>query len=430
MPRWRHTKMKIEALTVCVNYADFLNPALAFNRRLFNHLLVVTAPADTHTQELCAKQGVDCLVTDRFYRDGKPFAKSEGINEGLKKLSCSDWVCLLDSDIVLPSHTRPVLERSDLDPSCIYGVDRLMCSSWDQWNGYWKRLQQPDLFFVDTNHFKIGQRVAPFGRGGWVPLGFFQLWNPAQTGMREYPSSITAAGSDMKFAQKWPRGKRQLIPEIVAVHLESESASFGANWTGRKTAEFGPSSLGQKKHNDQDAVEYGDMKALSIPGWMSPGELRWLAARAAEYPEIVEIGCYKGRSTRALGDATSGHVQAVDCWLPFRDRQWVLTGYEFRDFCQNLHDLMLSQKVLAWKLKSVQAAETFKDRRFDMVFIDGDHTYESVRADILSWRGLLRPGGLLCGHDYTHADWPDVKRAVDELYPKRQVFESIWWVKV
>jgi predicted O-methyltransferase YrrM len=406
--------MKIEALTVCVNYADFLAPVLAFNQKLFDRLLVVTANADKATQELCAKEKVDCLVTDAFYKGGKRFAKSAGINEGLAKLSCADWVCLFDSDTVLPPQTRQVLERAELDPACLYGIDRLMCPSWEAWAEYWPRVKNPELFFVETNHFKIGQRLAPFGRGGWVPLGFFQLWNPARSGIREYPHSPHAAKSDMQFAQRWPRGRRQLIPEIVAVHLESESAQSGANWLGRKTGEFGE----------------GKMKAQGIPGWMSGGELTWLAARAAEHKEVVEIGCYKGRSTRALADATPGRVTAVDCWLPFKDRQWLLTGKEYAEFQRNVNDLLLSGKVTAWKLKSVQAVETFKDRKFDMVFIDADHAYESVRDDILAWRKLVRKGGLLCGHDYGHADWPGVKRAVDELLPNRQVHESIWWVKL
>jgi hypothetical protein len=53
---------------------------------------------------------------------------------------------------------------------------------------------------------------------------------------------------------------------------------------------------------------------------------------------------------------------------------------------------------------------------FDFVFIDADHTYEGCRGDIEAWRGLVKPGGVLCGHDYDLPGHPNlnVKKAVDE----------------
>jgi predicted O-methyltransferase YrrM len=35
----------------------------------------------------------------------------------------------------------------------------------------------------------------------------------------------------------------------------------------------------------------------------------------------------------------------------------------------------------------------------DLVFVDGDHSYEGVRADVERWGSLLRPGGHLLLHD-------------------------------
>lgn len=36
---------------------------------------------------------------------------------------------------------------------------------------------------------------------------------------------------------------------------------------------------------------------------------------------------------------------------------------------------------------------------FDLVFIDGDHSYEGVKADYLHWRSAVKPGGHLLFHD-------------------------------
>ena len=42
-------------------------------------------------------------------------------------------------------------------------------------------------------------------------------------------------------------------------------------------------------------------------------------------------------------------------------------------------------------------------RRLDLLFIDGDHTYDGVRRDFESYRSLVRPGGIIAFHDISPA---------------------------
>lgn len=56
--------------------------------------------------------------------------------------------------------------------------------------------------------------------------------------------------------------------------------------------------------------------------------------------------------------------------------------------------------------KDSQAAETIQQVRsilrgepLDLLFIDGDHAYEAVKADFANYRPLVRPGGLIVFHD-------------------------------
>ncbi len=58
---------------------------------------------------------------------------------------------------------------------------------------------------------------------------------------------------------------------------------------------------------------------------------------------------------------------------------------------------------------SVTCATRFADGYFDLVYIDGDHTYAGVMADLETWYGKVRPGGILCGDDFT---WQGVYEAV------------------
>jgi predicted O-methyltransferase YrrM len=83
-------------------------------------------------------------------------------------------------------------------------------------------------------------------------------------------------------------------------------------------------------------------------------------------------------------------------------------------------------------LKSLEAVNFFADNSFDFVFIDGDHTYEGVKADIAAWSPKLKPTGMLAGHDYTPAGHPDtsfegVGRAVREAFGDNiRVIHNTW----
>lgn len=60
-------------------------------------------------------------------------------------------------------------------------------------------------------------------------------------------------------------------------------------------------------------------------------------------------------------------------------------------------------------------------KSFDFVFIDATHTYAALKNDIERWLPLVRPGGLLCGHDFhPHFDNGGIIRAVNELTGPRE----------
>ena len=39
------------------------------------------------------------------------------------------------------------------------------------------------------------------------------------------------------------------------------------------------------------------------------------------------------------------------------------------------------------------------DRPLDVLFVDGDHTYEGVKKDFADYSALVRPGGVVAFHD-------------------------------
>ena len=231
--------MKLEAVQVCVNYADFLAESLPLNKQHFNKLVIVTSEDDLETQRLCEYHHVMCVTAD-FGPDGE-FHKAVGINRGLQELAMDGWVAHIDADIVLPPQTKSILETLHLRNTSIYGIDRFKMHGYKAWR---KQTKKPDLVheagtYIHTQKFPIATRFMTAQYGGYLPIGFFQMWNPLASGVGEYPVNNTSAGrTDMLFAGQWERRDRCLLPEIVCFHLESEDAPQGANWNGRTTKPF------------------------------------------------------------------------------------------------------------------------------------------------------------------------------------------------
>ncbi len=238
--------MKIEALTVCVGYSDYLRHTLPTNKSIFDRFVVVTSQNDRATQNLCRYYNVDCVVN---YDWGEKFNKGKGINKGLLHLNFKNWVVHIDADIVLPPTSRYVLEQLSLNEQFIYGIDRHMVPNIELWDRFLDSpLAQHEYAYVHVGPFPIGTRIMKLEHGGYIPLGFFQLFHRQASAIKDcgaiiYPEEWqTAASSDMHFAYRWPRTQRHLLPEIIAYHLATDditNASMGQNWEGRKTSKFG-----------------------------------------------------------------------------------------------------------------------------------------------------------------------------------------------
>ncbi len=232
---------KLEAVVVCDQYDDFLRHTLPQNKFLFDKMVVVTSFEDKRTRKLCEFYHVECIPTDCLRSRHGIFCKAEGINEGLSHLGQQDWVVHLDADIWLPPQTRILLQRANLAKRMIYGIDRFIVKGALAWEKFLEmpKLQHEDEAWIHLDAFPLGTRFMARSHGGFVPIGFFQMWNPQISQISKYPVGNKDAGAtDFQFAVQWPRGLRGFIPEIIGYHLESEDAVKGLNWQGRKSAPF------------------------------------------------------------------------------------------------------------------------------------------------------------------------------------------------
>ena len=126
---------------------------------------------------------------------------------------------------------------------------------------------------------------------------------------------------------------------------------------------------------------------------MYESELQWLLKTSSEMESVVEVGCYKGRSTQALLLGCRGKVYAIDNFVgvPGENEK---SDDLFLEFVNNVGHFYNLQVI---RNESIIASRFFADKSIDMVFIDGDHSKEAVKEDITAW--LPKCKKLICGHD-------------------------------
>jgi len=184
-------------------------------------------------------------------------------------------------------------------------------------------------------------------------------------------------------------------------------------------------------------VDTAARAAAKVEGYMLPEELHWLAKMAKESTAIVEVGSWKGRSTKALAAATNGVVYAVDNWkgsaggdLTEQEAKAKGSDVILAEFQANLADEIKAGKVVIVNADHATAMNEVRERLggnvADMVFIDGEHNYDAVKRDIMNYTELLKPGGLLCGHDCCE-EHPGVVKALTELCPVAEVHTGSVW---
>jgi len=120
---------------------------------------------------------------------------------------------------------------------------------------------------------------------------------------------------------------------------------------------------------------------------------------------ILEAGTLLGRTAWAAALATAHRditIWAVDRWGGSPEFGWPPETWHahWLAFLDNLRDAGLEDRVRVVKLSSADTAPHFPPESLDLVFLDADHRYEYVLADIAAWWPRLKTGGVLCGHDY------------------------------
>ena len=146
----------------------------------------------------------------------------------------------------------------------------------------------------------------------------------------------------------------------------------------------------------------------------------------------AEIGVDRGSlSGYLLRECPNVNLIMVDTWEVFpADSDYAKSGdtvcqrtlnQRYQDWQAAMHatnDSADRRQIL--QMRSVEAAKLVSDGSLDFVFLDADHSYPGIKADIALWAPKIKPDGLLGGHDVDHPCFPTwgVRQAIDEFAAK------------
>lgn len=135
-------------------------------------------------------------------------------------------------------------------------------------------------------------------------------------------------------------------------------------------------------------------------------EAEFLYENAVKIPKkgiIVEIGTFQGASAVVLAK-TQRQIFTIDRYEEFDD-------YHPTTLAEVKDKLKEFESITVLKGESESFAKIW-NKPIDLIFIDGNHSYEGVKQDIENWLPHLKKKGRMMFHDYQSRE--GVTIAVDE----------------
>jgi predicted O-methyltransferase YrrM len=155
----------------------------------------------------------------------------------------------------------------------------------------------------------------------------------------------------------------------------------------------------------------------------------------------AEIGVFRGDTyLYLLQHCPRLTLIGVDLWeaQPDADAKRAEGGRSYAQYNLRAYETHVRALSLAYRGRSVilkghtvEQAAHVANASLDFVFIDADHTYEGVKADIAAWRPKVKHGGWLMGHDANNPPFPGVTKALNELCKGwKQYADHVWALPV
>ena len=146
--------------------------------------------------------------------------------------------------------------------------------------------------------------------------------------------------------------------------------------------------------------------------------------------KMIEIGSYMGESTMMF--ASTGLFSTIYSIDPLEgdeefneifEYDWDLVKSEY------LNNIRMFDNIIHYEDYSYNVINKFDDNSIDFIYIDGNHSYDSVTKDLQLYLPKIKKGGFISGHDYCDF-WASTKKAIDnEIGIPDQTFIDTSWIK-
>lgn len=142
---------------------------------------------------------------------------------------------------------------------------------------------------------------------------------------------------------------------------------------------------------------------INIEGYLRFVEAKVLYKIAKKLPEnstFVEIGAYLGRSTCFILEGLKRKKNIKFYTIDSFENQTMPEGLRdtYADFTKNTTPY--KDRIIIKQGFSYNVVKDFPATQIEVLWIDGDHAYESVKKDIDDWLPLVKKKGKIIFHDY------------------------------
>lgn len=179
-------------------------------------------------------------------------------------------------------------------------------------------------------------------------------------------------------------------------------------------------------------LRYSELtQAFRVESHLTVSERIALFKLARNKKRICEIGSYIGASACCFGAAVvneeSSRILCIDTWN--NDAMTEGARDTWAEFKKNTEKYSKNiNPIRGYSTEVVDLVRSFSPE-INLLFIDGDHSYEGVKADWETYKHFLSSGAIVIFHDYGWAE--GVRRVVHEdVIPLVKLHESLpnmWW---
>lgn len=133
---------------------------------------------------------------------------------------------------------------------------------------------------------------------------------------------------------------------------------------------------------------------------------------------VAEIGVWEGEHARTLQNQLDIErlylIDSYEDYNGYTDLNGPRSSHRLKHAKRKARARLAEYDNITWIEQRSENAPAHLSESLDYVYIDGNHAYEYVLNDIETYYSLLRPGGVLAGHDFS-GEWPGVVEAVVEF---------------